>query len=96
MSGRAACWRACRSLANCLQWWHRWYIWTGTASSDEWALLAGGAARAPERACDSAGLPTERVIYPDAPGIDEWARCVLEGLQKLGKLPAVVAEGVRR
>jgi uroporphyrinogen-III synthase len=43
------------------------------------------------RACDSAGLPAERVIYPDAPGIDEWARCVLEGLQKLGKLPAVVA-----
>jgi uroporphyrinogen-III synthase len=43
------------------------------------------------RACDSVGLPAETVIYPDAPGIDEWARCVLEGLQKLGKMPAVVA-----
>uniref|UniRef100_A0A383V9M9 Uroporphyrinogen-III synthase n=1 Tax=Tetradesmus obliquus TaxID=3088 RepID=A0A383V9M9_TETOB len=43
------------------------------------------------RACGNVGLPADTVIFPDAPGIDEWARCVLQGLQKIGKLPAVVA-----
>ncbi|KAF8057131.1 hypothetical protein HT031_006140 [Scenedesmus sp. PABB004] len=40
------------------------------------------------RACDSAGLPADRVVFPDAPGIDAWAGCVLSALRSIDRLPA--------
>eukprot|EP00878_Enallax_costatus_P004246 GHUV01004476.1.p1 GENE.GHUV01004476.1~~GHUV01004476.1.p1 ORF type:complete len:287 (+),score=66.67 GHUV01004476.1:206-1066(+) len=41
------------------------------------------------KACWNAGL--DKVLYPDAPGIDTWVEQVVKGLQEMNRLPAVVA-----
>lgn len=41
------------------------------------------------QACWNAGL--DKVLYPEAPGIDTWAEKVVKGLQEMGRLPALVA-----
>lgn len=41
------------------------------------------------KACDAVGL--SRVVFPDSPSMEAWVDSVLQALQQMGRLPAVVA-----
>lgn len=64
-----------------------WVALVGLEKAQEKLSVCIGSTSA--KACWNVGL--DKVLYPDAPGIEKWAEYVVKGLQDMNKLPAVVA-----